>query len=147
MSKIIVVDKSKYQLVVIDPGNGTQDPKRLRVCPCAIGMEGFRTPSDEYKTGPRSRAPDWQAPQWAEPPLTAGEIYKFGTLYNPYQHGLISLRALDEQGKPRTGYALHGTKNEASIPGAASHGCIRLKRADILWLYEHIADNTLVIIR
>ena len=144
---IIIIDRDKFRLDVIDPGAGSEDPKRVHSCRCAVGMEGFETPKDEYKTGPRSRTPDWRAPSWAETPLTPGTIYEFGTPFNPYQHGLISIHAIDQKGERRTGYALHGTKNEASIPGYASHGCIRLKEKDIKWLYTHIPDNTLVIIR
>ncbi len=144
---IVVIDRKRFKLDVIDVKRGDKDPKRVYSCRCAVGAEGYRTPADEYKTGPRSRTPDWRAPSWAEAPLEPGTIYKFGTQLNPYENGLISLRAVDEKGEPRTGYALHGTKNEASIPGAASHGCIRLKKKDIFWLYSHLKDNTLVIIR
>lgn len=144
---VVVVDKKKFTLDVIDPGEGISNPERIYHCRCAVGMEGFRTPSDEYKTGAKSRTPDWQAPSWAEAPLVPGRIYEYGTQFNPYNHGLISLHAIDEKGHARTGYALHGTKNEASIPGAASHGCIRLKEKDIKWLYQNLPANTLVIIR
>lgn len=144
---IIVIDKGKFTLDVIDPGQGAANPRRVHTCPCAIGAEGFRTPADEYKMGARSRTPDWMAPKWAESPLVPGRIYEFGMMFNPYAHGLITLHAIDEQGQTRTGYAIHGTKNEASIPGPGSHGCIRLKKVDILWLYQHTIDNTLVIIR
>lgn len=144
---IIVIDKSKFRVNVIDPGQGTVDPRRVHSCRCAIGAEGFRTPSDEYKLGLRTLRPDWEAPAWVEPPIVPGRTYEFGSMLNPYMHGLITLRAIDEEGIARTGYAIHGTKNEASIPGPGSHGCIRLKKSDILWLYQHTVDNTLVIIR
>lgn len=92
-SLVIVVDKKKFTLDVIDPGDGAEDPKRVHHCRCAVGMEGFRTPSDEYKTGPRSRTPDWMAPRWAEEPLHPGTIYEYGTQFNPYMHGLKIGRA------------------------------------------------------
>lgn len=144
---IVVVDRKRFRLDVIDPGVGEDNPLRIHSCRCAVGMEGYRTPADEYKTANRSRKPDWLAPSWAESPLVPGRIYKYGSQFNPYASGLITLKALDEHGDPRTGYALHGTKNEASIPGAASHGCIRLMHHDVDWLYKNLLDNTLVIIR
>jgi lipoprotein-anchoring transpeptidase ErfK/SrfK len=144
---IVIVDRKHFRVDVIDPGPNEDNPLRIHSCRCAVGMEGYRTPADEYKTGPRSRKPDWLAPSWAEMPLTPGRVYKYGSQFNPYAGGLISLKAIDEKGEPRTGYALHGTKNEASIPGAASHGCIRLLDADIKWMYDNLKENTLVIIR
>jgi lipoprotein-anchoring transpeptidase ErfK/SrfK len=46
----------------------------------------------------------------------------------------------------RDGYYFHGTENEASIGSAASAGCIRMRRADILWMYENVPVGTLVYI-
>ena len=42
------------------------------------------------------------------------------------------------------GYYFHGTNNEASIGTAASHGCIRMRRADVLWMYENVPVGTKV---
>ena len=44
------------------------------------------------------------------------------------------------------GYYFHGTDNEASIGTAASHGCIRMRRADILWMYKNVPLGTPVYI-
>lgn len=44
------------------------------------------------------------------------------------------------------GYLLHGTPHLASIGSAATHGCIRLRDADIEWLYEHVPVGTRVYI-
>jgi hypothetical protein len=44
------------------------------------------------------------------------------------------------------GYYFHGTNNEASIGSAASHGCIRMRRDDILWMYENVPVGTQVYI-
>ena len=45
------------------------------------------------------------------------------------------------------GIGLHGTADTASIGRAASHGCIRLREADITWLHENIPVGTRVVIR
>jgi lipoprotein-anchoring transpeptidase ErfK/SrfK len=44
------------------------------------------------------------------------------------------------------GYYFHGTDNPASIGSAASHGCIRMHAADILWMYRNVALGTPVYI-
>jgi hypothetical protein len=44
------------------------------------------------------------------------------------------------------GYYFHGTDKPSSIGSAASHGCIRMHRADILWMYRNVPVGTLVYI-
>ncbi|HWK88895.1 MAG TPA: L,D-transpeptidase [Longimicrobium sp.] len=44
------------------------------------------------------------------------------------------------------GYYFHGTDNEASIGSAASHGCIRMRKDDILWMYRNVPLGTRVYI-
>lgn len=44
------------------------------------------------------------------------------------------------------GYYFHGTDNESSVGDAASHGCLRMRRDDIKWMYEHVPVGTPVYI-
>lgn len=44
------------------------------------------------------------------------------------------------------GYYFHGTDNEASIGTNASHGCIRMRKDDILWMYSNVPVGTQVYI-
>lgn len=44
------------------------------------------------------------------------------------------------------GYYFHGTDNPASIGTAASHGCIRMHAADIMWMYRNVPVGTPVYI-
>ena len=44
------------------------------------------------------------------------------------------------------GFLLHGTPHKASIGTAATHGCIRLRDADIEWLYDMVPVGTRVYI-
>jgi lipoprotein-anchoring transpeptidase ErfK/SrfK len=44
------------------------------------------------------------------------------------------------------GYYFHGTDNERSVGSAASHGCLRMRRDDILWMYRNISVGTPVYI-
>ena len=46
----------------------------------------------------------------------------------------------------RDGYYFHGTNNEASIGSAASAGCIRMLRDDVLWMYGNVPVGTPVYI-
>lgn len=44
------------------------------------------------------------------------------------------------------GYYFHGTNNERSVGSAASHGCLRMRREDILWMYHNVPVGTAVYI-
>ena len=44
------------------------------------------------------------------------------------------------------GYYFHGTDKEDTVGDAASHGCLRMRRADILWMYDNIPVGTPVYI-
>jgi lipoprotein-anchoring transpeptidase ErfK/SrfK len=44
------------------------------------------------------------------------------------------------------GYYFHGTENEASVGSAASHGCIRMLKDDVLWMYDNVPVGTPVYI-
>jgi hypothetical protein len=41
---------------------------------------------------------------------------------------------------------IHGTKHEAKIGSAASYGCIRMRNADVVELFDLVDHNTPVII-
>ena len=143
---VVIVDRERFTLEVWKPGPGSAVAKRVYSCQVAVGMEGYATPRGAYETGPRSREPNWQAPSWVDAPLEADRIYTFDEPENPFRAGFISLHGAGPKGKQRSGYGIHGTKNEASIPGRASHGCIRVKAPDLEWLYVNLEDNTMVIV-
>jgi hypothetical protein len=44
------------------------------------------------------------------------------------------------------GYYFHGTDNPGSVGDAASHGCLRMHRDDILWMYHNVPVGTPVYI-
>lgn len=44
------------------------------------------------------------------------------------------------------GIYIHGTNNEAELGKAVSHGCIRMKNADIVELYDLVNTNTIILI-
>jgi hypothetical protein len=73
-------------------------------------------------------------------PLPPGdEIIFDGFLYIP-PLGTLNRQISGELGLYRIdlggGFSLHGTRDLGSIGEAATHGCIRLRDADIAWLYQ-----------
>jgi LysM repeat protein len=50
----------------------------------------------------------------------------------------------DQRGDTRTGIGFHGTQYPESIPGMTSAGCIRMKDADVLELYDIVREGNKV---
>jgi lipoprotein-anchoring transpeptidase ErfK/SrfK len=77
---------------------------------------------------------------------------EFGVPSNPedlVQTRILWLRGLDPENEntlERYIY-IHGTNHEPEIGVPASHGCIRMRNADVAELYELIAEGTPVLIR
>ncbi len=90
-------------------------------------------------------------PQW---PTPAGTFYVrdvltryAGAEYGPVAFG-TSARSPTLTDWPAGGYVgIHGTDSPALIPGAISHGCIRMRNVDILRLSRLMPVGTPVIIR
>jgi lipoprotein-anchoring transpeptidase ErfK/SrfK len=132
----------------------------------------FQTPRGKMAITHKQRDPTWVPPDWhyveiarkrglrvvnmsnASPNALAGfpagqEPIRDGTIYIPpygspqRQHkGVLGVAKLEMY----DGYYFHGTQNESSIGSAASHGCIRMLRDDILWMYENVPVGTEVYI-
>jgi lipoprotein-anchoring transpeptidase ErfK/SrfK len=61
---------------------------------------------------------------------------------------ILWLDGLDEQNantRDRFVY-IHGTKHEHKIGTAASHGCVRMRNADVIELFEMVDEGTPVVI-
>lgn len=128
----------------------------------------FVTPRGRMTITHKERDPVWVPPHWhyvevarnrglrlvdmsnAPPDALAGfpegrEPIRGGTLYVPpwgspqrRHRGVLGAAKLEMY----DGYYFHGTNDEASIGTAASHGCIRMRRDDILWMYENVPVGT-----
>ncbi len=132
----------------------------------------FQTPRGKMSITHKELDPVWVPPNWhyvevarrrglrlvdmsnAHPGALAGfpagrEPIRGGTIYIPpwgspqrKHKGVLGVAKLEMY----DGYYFHGTDNEASVGTAASHGCIRMRRDDILWMYQNVPVGTLVYI-
>jgi lipoprotein-anchoring transpeptidase ErfK/SrfK len=59
----------------------------------------------------------------------------------------IGLTTIDDNGVPRDGIGIHGTKYEDSIPGETSHGCVRMFNRDVVELFDWVPRGMTVEIR
>lgn len=94
----------------------------LRV-PVGVGMEGWATPRGRFLI--RNRLTRYRAP-----------------VYGPVAFG-TSARSAHATDWPAGGFVgVHGTDRPDLVPGRVSHGCIRLRNADILRLAQRMAVGT-----
>lgn len=100
----------------------------------AVGRSGWETPTGEFEVINMQVDPVWQHP-------FTGEVVPAGA-ENPLGSRWIGFWT---DGTHQIG--LHGTNQEDLIGQAVSHGCIRLREADIQALYEQVSLDIPVIVR
>jgi lipoprotein-anchoring transpeptidase ErfK/SrfK len=132
----------------------------------------FQTPRGQMTITRKERDPIWVPPDWhyhriaqerglrvvnmsnaapnalegfpaGKEPIADGVIYipPYGSPQRRYT-GVLGAAKLEM----RDGYYFHGTNNEASVGTAASSGCLRMLRDDILWMYDNVPVGTEVYI-
>jgi hypothetical protein len=118
----LVVDRVHFRAVLI------RDGVPVFSAPVGVGQAQWPTPSGEYYV--RDVLTRYRSPAYG--PIA------FGT----------SARSASVTDWPAGGYiGIHGTDQPWLIPGAISHGCIRMRNADILRLAALMPVGTPVIIR
>jgi len=107
------------------------DGSVLRSYPITVGKDGHRTPTGSFSIRRIIWNPRWVPPnsEWArnERPREPGDPG------NPMGRAKIFFRSPT--------YYIHGTNDEASLGRAASHGCIRMKNADVMELARLLMEN------
>jgi L,D-transpeptidase ErfK/SrfK len=121
----IVVHLSQFRVFLI------RDGKRIFSAPIAIGMPGHATPTGTYEIIVKIKNPTWVPPNspWAAglEPIPPGVNNPLGTRW-------IGTSA------PNIGF--HATPADYSVGHAASHGCMRMHRADVERLYDLVRVGT-----
>jgi len=100
----------------------------------AVGQPGWETPIGSFKVIQMQRNPVWKQP-------ITGDLIPTGP-NNPLGDRWISFWS---DGRHQIGF--HGTNNEQLVGKAVSHGCLRMRNADIRALYKQVGLGTTVIVR
>ncbi|MGF1457500.1 MAG: L,D-transpeptidase [Leptolyngbyaceae cyanobacterium] len=102
--------------------------------PVAIGREGWQTPTGEFAIFQQVQNPAW------EHPLT-GEVVPPGP-ENP-----LGVRWIGFWSDGVNAIGFHGTPDEHLIGQAVSHGCVRMRNADVIELYDRVQLGTQVLVQ
>jgi len=106
-----------------------QDGEVKKVFPVAIGKDSTPSPSGSFRIVNRVTKPTYYH---AGKVIAAGPLNPLGTRW---------------MGLSEHGYGIHGTNAPSSIGKAASHGCVRMARADLEQLFELVKVGDVVEIR
>jgi hypothetical protein len=101
----------------------------VKIYPVAVGAAATPSPSGSFTVVERVTHPAWYRPGKVVPPGTR----------NPLGTRWIGLSI--------KGYGIHGTSNPRSIGRRTSHGCIRLRNADVEELFGLVAVGDAVELR
>ena len=85
--------------------------------PVSTGLRGYTTPSGTYTTSSMNKI--WYSRQWDNAPMFHAIFFT------------------------KRGHAIHGTLDEKNLGKAASHGCVRLSRANAETLFTLVEQNGL----
>jgi LysM repeat protein len=66
--------------------------------------------------------------------------------HNPLGERWIGLTGIDGHAVGKSSYGIHGTIDESSIGKMESMGCIRLKNADVEWLYDLLVEGKSIVL-
>ena len=108
--------------------------RKLASYPIAVGQRGWETPLGAYQVIEMQRYPVWRHP------LT-NEIVPQGR-DNPLGSRWIGFW---DDGRHHIGF--HGTPEAKLVGQPVSHGCLRMRNADIQALYEQVSPGTPVIVQ
>jgi len=117
----IVISIADRKLAVIEDG------RVLKIYPTAVGADATPTPAGVFKIATRVKNPTWYGPH--------------GQVVAPGKSNPLGDRWM---GLTRKGYGIHGTNNQRSIGQNASHGCIRMRKADVQELFDLVKVGDVV---
>jgi lipoprotein-anchoring transpeptidase ErfK/SrfK len=129
---VVTIDRDDFKLRLF------KSLKRRRTYGIAVGAPGYETPTGRFSIINKAVNPAWSAPDEPWAGAYRNEVVEGGSAENP-----LKARWLGIVG----GVGIHGTAAEYSIGTAASHGCIRMRVADVIDLYPRVPVGTAVLIR
>jgi lipoprotein-anchoring transpeptidase ErfK/SrfK len=129
---VITIDRAHFKLRLF---------KRLRFSKSygvAVGQPAYPTPTGRFSITDKQVNPAWTAPNSPWAGELAGTTTPGGSAANPLRARWMGVT---------NGVGIHGTSQEWSIGSRASHGCIRMRVADVIDLYPRVPVGTPVLIR
>jgi len=129
---VLTIDRAHFKLRYF------KNLKLKRTYGIAVGAPGYETPTGRFSIHNKAVNPAWSAPDEPWAGAYRNEVVEGGSPENPLKARWMGIVG---------GVGIHGTAAEDSIGTAASHGCIRMRVADVINLYPKVPIGTAVLIR
>jgi L,D-transpeptidase catalytic domain/Putative peptidoglycan binding domain len=129
---VLTVDRSSFKLRLF------RNLKLRKTYGVAVGAPGYETPTGRFSIRNKAVNPAWSAPDEPWAGAYRNEVVEGGSAENPLKARWMGIVG---------GVGIHGTAAEYSIGTAASHGCIRMRVADVIDLYDQVPVGAAVLIR
>jgi hypothetical protein len=129
---VVTIDRANFRLRLF------KNLKLSKSYGIAVGLPEFPTPTGRYTITNKAVNPAWSAPDQPWAGAYRNEVVAGGSAENP-----LKARWLGIVG----GVGIHGTAAEYSIGTRASHGCIRMRVADVIDLYPRVPVGAAVLIQ
>ena len=129
---VLTVDRANFKLRLF------KDFRWRKTYGVAVGQPAYPTPTGLFSIANKAVNPNWNVPNSPWAGELAGTVVEGGSAANPLKARWMGI--VD-------GVGIHGTGEEWSIGSRASHGCIRMRVADVIALYERVPVATPVLIR
>jgi hypothetical protein len=129
---VLTIDRANFKLRYF------KNLKLKRSYGVAVGAPGYETPTGRFSIHNKAVNPAWSAPDEPWAGAYRNEVVEGGSAENPLKARWMGIVG---------GVGIHGTAAEYSIGTAASHGCIRMRVADVIDLYDRVPVGTAVLIR
>jgi lipoprotein-anchoring transpeptidase ErfK/SrfK len=120
--RTIVISIPDRKLALLESG------RVVKVYPVAVGSDATPSPSGEFRIRELITHPTYYAP---------------GKVIGPGKANPLGTRWI---GLGQRGYGIHGTNEPGSIGRNASHGCIRMNKADVEELFDQVRAGDLVVL-
>jgi lipoprotein-anchoring transpeptidase ErfK/SrfK len=117
----IVISIGDRKLALVEEG------RVVRIYPAAVGADATPSPAGVFKIVTRVTNPTWYGPHHQI--VAPGKSNPLGTRW---------------MGLSRKGYGIHGTNNQSSVGHNVSHGCIRMRKADVEELFKLVEIGDVV---
>jgi lipoprotein-anchoring transpeptidase ErfK/SrfK len=129
---VVTVSKSEFKLRLF------KRARLVKTYPVAVGQPAYPTPSGRFSIVNKQVNPVWSVPNSPWAGELAGTTVVGGSAANPLKARWMGIH---------DGVGIHGTGEEYSIGSRASHGCIRMRVADVIALYPRVPVGSVVLIK
>lgn len=135
----LVLDLGDRRVYVRNADGAEGRSRQVESFPVAIGRRGYDTPTGRFQVTEKIVDPDWVQFDWKDPSKVIRRV-------PPGPDNPLGVRWIGFTSAYGWGIGFHGTPQPELLGHAVSHGCVRMRNADVVKLYDLVSIGTPVIV-